>query len=79
MLCIEQNGEWSIGRGYLSAESISRVLADPEKSSVDQIKEQITKKFGEVRLGARPVRSVTYTAGSMFSNGPAASLWIGAW
>ena len=28
MLCIEQNDEWLVGRGYLSAESISLVLAD---------------------------------------------------
>ena len=27
MLCIEQNDEWLVGRGYLSAESISLVLA----------------------------------------------------
>ena len=26
MLCIEQNDEWLVGRGYLSAESISEVL-----------------------------------------------------
>ena len=33
MLCIEQNDEWLVGRAYLSAESISICLADPEKSS----------------------------------------------
>jgi hypothetical protein len=27
MLCIEQNHEWLVGRAYLSAESISLVLA----------------------------------------------------
>ena len=27
MLCIEQNDEWLVGRGYLSAESITLVLA----------------------------------------------------
>jgi putative transposase len=27
MLCIEQNDEWLVGRGYLSAESIALVLA----------------------------------------------------
>ena len=32
MLCIEQNDEWLVGRGYLSAESISLCLAEPEKS-----------------------------------------------
>jgi putative transposase len=26
MLCIEQNDEWLVGRGYLSAESVSLVL-----------------------------------------------------
>ena len=30
MLCIEQNDEWLVGRGYLSAESISLVLTGPE-------------------------------------------------
>ncbi len=30
MLCIEQNDEWLVGRGYLSAESISLVLAGPD-------------------------------------------------
>jgi transposase-like protein len=30
MLCIEQNDEWLVGRGYLSAESISLVLAEPD-------------------------------------------------
>ena len=43
MLCIEQNDEWLVGRGYLSAESISLVLADPEKSSLDQIKEEVAR------------------------------------
>src|SRR4051794_5770909 len=43
MLCIEQNDEWLVGRGYLSAESISLVLAGPddhtdkEKEEVDQL------------------------------------------
>jgi hypothetical protein len=27
MLCIEQDDEWLVGRGYLSAESMSLVLA----------------------------------------------------
>ena len=35
MLCIEQNDEWLVGRGYLSAESISLVLAGPEKSIIE--------------------------------------------
>ena len=30
MLCIEQNDEWLVGRGYLSAESISLVLTRPD-------------------------------------------------
>ena len=30
MLCIEQNDEWLVGRGYLSAESISLALAGPD-------------------------------------------------
>jgi hypothetical protein len=41
MLCIEQNDEWLVGRGYLSAESISLCLADPEKSSIKQEKEEM--------------------------------------
>jgi len=41
MLCIEQNDEWLVGRGYLSAESISLCLAEPEKSSMKQIKEEV--------------------------------------
>ena len=43
MLCIEQNDEWLVGRGYLSAESISLVLADPEKSSLNEIKEGVAE------------------------------------
>ena len=39
MLCIEQNVEWLVGRGYLSAESISLVLTEPEKSNMKEIKE----------------------------------------
>jgi transposase-like protein len=30
MLCIEQNDEWLVGRGYLSAESIALVLTRPD-------------------------------------------------
>jgi putative transposase len=43
MLCIEQNDEWLVGRGYLSAESISLVLSgrddhtDKEKEEVAQL------------------------------------------
>ena len=36
MLCIEQNDEWLVGRGYLSAESISLVLQGEEKISLNQ-------------------------------------------
>jgi hypothetical protein len=43
MLCIEQNDEWLVGRGYLSAESISLVLADSEKSSLNEIKEGVAE------------------------------------
>jgi transposase-like protein len=43
MLCIEQNDEWLVGRGYLSAESISLVLADPEKSYMNEIKEEVAE------------------------------------
>jgi transposase-like protein len=35
MLCIEQNDEWLVGRAYLSAESISEVLAPGEGNSQD--------------------------------------------
>jgi putative transposase len=36
MLCIEQNDEWLVGRGYLSAESISLVLQTEEQISLNQ-------------------------------------------
>jgi hypothetical protein len=32
--------EWLVGRGYLSAESISLVLADPEKSYMQENKQE---------------------------------------
>ena len=35
MLCIEQNDEWLVGRAYLSAQSISEVLAASEQNSQD--------------------------------------------
>ena len=41
MLCIEQNDEWLVGRGYLSAESISLVLAGPDDHTDKQIKEEV--------------------------------------
>ena len=40
MLCIEQNDEWLVGRGYLSAESISLVLAGPDDHTDKEIKEE---------------------------------------
>ena len=43
MLCIEQNDEWLVGRAYLSAESISLCLAEPEKSFMKEIKKQTPK------------------------------------
>jgi putative transposase len=41
MLCIEQNDEWLVGRGYLSAESISLVLAGPDDHIDKEIKEEM--------------------------------------
>ena len=41
MLCIEQNDEWLVGRGYLSAESISLVLAGPDDHPHKEIKEEV--------------------------------------
>jgi hypothetical protein len=40
MLCIEQNDEWLVGRGYLSAESISLVLTGPAEHTPTEIKEE---------------------------------------
>src|SRR5689334_14844479 len=39
MLCIEQNDEWLVGRGYLSAESMSLVLTRPGHDIDTEIKE----------------------------------------
>jgi transposase-like protein len=41
MLCIEQNDEWLVGRGYLSAESISLALAGPGENTDKEIKEEV--------------------------------------
>jgi putative transposase len=41
MLCIEQNDEWLVGRAYLSAESISLVLAGPDDHTDKDIKEEV--------------------------------------
>src|SRR4051794_11934877 len=40
MLCIEQNDEWLVGRAYLSAHSISLCLAEPDRQSIKEIKEE---------------------------------------
>jgi hypothetical protein len=40
MLCIEQNDEWLVGRGYLSAESVSQVLTGPSPDIHTEIKEE---------------------------------------
>lgn len=39
MLCIEQNDEWLVGRGYLSDESISLILERQESSLTQERKE----------------------------------------
>jgi putative transposase len=41
MLCIEQNDEWLVGRGYLSAESISLVLAGRDDHTDKETKEEV--------------------------------------
>jgi putative transposase len=41
MPCIEQNDEWLVGRGYLSAESISLVIAGPDEHTNKDIKEEV--------------------------------------
>jgi hypothetical protein len=41
MLCIEQNDEWLVGRGYLSAESISMCLTGPDDHTNKQNKEEV--------------------------------------
>jgi hypothetical protein len=43
MLCIEQNDEWLVGRGYLSAESISLVLAGPDDHTDKENKEEVAQ------------------------------------
>ena len=43
MLCIEQNDQWLVGRGYLSADSISLVLAGPDDHTHKQTKEEVTQ------------------------------------
>ena len=41
MLCIEQNDEWLVGRGYLSAESIFLVTAGPDEHTNKEINEEV--------------------------------------
>ncbi len=43
MLCIEQNDEWLVGRGYLSAESISLVLAGRDDHIDKESKEGVAQ------------------------------------
>jgi hypothetical protein len=43
MLCIEQNDEWLVGRAYLSAESISLVIAEPDDHIDKEIKEEVAQ------------------------------------
>ena len=43
MLCIEQNDEWLVGRGYLSAESISLVLAGPDDQTDKENTEEVAQ------------------------------------
>ena len=43
MLCIEQNDDWLVGRSYLSAESISLVLAEPDDHTDTEIKEEVAQ------------------------------------
>ena len=43
MLCIEQNDEWLVGRRYLSAESISLVLAGRDDHTDKEIKEEVAQ------------------------------------
>jgi putative transposase len=43
MLCIEQNDEWLVGRGYLSAESISLVLAGRDDHTDKKIEEEVAQ------------------------------------
>ena len=43
MLCIEANDEWLVGRRYLSAESISLVLAGQHDHTNKKIKEEVAQ------------------------------------
>jgi hypothetical protein len=41
MLCIEQNDEWLVGRGYASAESIALVIAGRDEHTTNEIREEV--------------------------------------
>src|SRR5829696_7370552 len=56
MLCIEQNDEWLVGRGYLSAESISLVLAGPDDHT-DKDKEEVAQLQGPEPPTSTPTTS----------------------
>ena len=43
MLCIEKNDEWLVGRGYLSAESISLALAGLDDPTDKESKEEVAQ------------------------------------
>jgi putative transposase len=43
MLCIEQNDEWLVGRAYLSAESISLVIAGQDDHTNKENKEEVAQ------------------------------------
>ena len=47
MLCIEQNDEWLVGRGYLLAESISLVLTTDQRSRDNEIKKEVPEAGAE--------------------------------
>jgi putative transposase len=47
MLCIEQNDEWLVGRGYLSAESISEVLGGAAEQGRTPKQSTLSKKEKE--------------------------------
>jgi transposase-like protein len=43
MLCIEQNDEWLVGRRYLSAESISLILARRDDHTDNELKQEVAQ------------------------------------
>jgi hypothetical protein len=61
MLCIEQT-EWLVGRGYLSAESISLVLAEPAEHTPTEITEEVQSIKRRERPRPSPtIRARSYT------------------